>query len=291
MRSPARPALADFPKRHPWWTLIGVLGIGLVVLVLLWDWNWFKRPIERRVSAQTGRSFHIDGNLDVDLGRTLTIRADGLRFGNAPWAREREMGTLQRLEFDLRFWPLLRGDVRIPRIALDTPVVHFQRNDKCQGNWVFGDGDSGELPEFGTVHIENGTLTFFEPAERTDIKVAVDSKQRRRQDAEPPIALEGGGKWNGNAFNLKGTAESPIELRNSERPYRIDVRAAAGPTDARSTCWTRTSGITGANSSASTSTTCSTRSTTSACTPRTCAATSPPGASRTGCSAGARTGA
>ena len=232
MPSPARPALAAFPKRHPWWTLAAVLGIGLVVLILLWDWNWFKRPIERRVTAQTGRSFHIDGNLDVDLGRTLTIRADGLRFGNAPWAREREMGTLQRLEFDLRFWPLLRGDVRIPRIALDTPVVHFQRNDKRQGNWVFGDDDSSELPEFRNVHIENGTLTFFEPAKRTDIKVTVDSKQRRRQDAEPPIEVAGGGKWNGNAFTVTATAESPIELRNSERPYRIDARATAGPTRA-----------------------------------------------------------
>jgi len=56
-----------------------MLLLALVVLVLLWDWNWFKGPIERRVEAKTGRSFDIGGDLDVEhLGWTPTIRADGL---------------------------------------------------------------------------------------------------------------------------------------------------------------------------------------------------------------------
>jgi len=221
-----------FPQRHPGWTAAFLLLAGVVVLVLLWDWNWFKRPIERRVTAQTGRSFHIDGNLDVDLGRTLTIRADGLRFANAPWAREPEMASTRRLEFDLRFWPLLRGDLQIPRIVLDLPIVHLQRNDKLPANWIFGKDDEGELPEFRNVHIQEGTLTYYEPALETDIKVAVDSEQRRAGQAESPISVKGGGKWSGNAFTLAGTAESPLELRDTQRPYRIDLRAAAGPTRA-----------------------------------------------------------
>lgn len=220
-----------FPQRHPWWTGAFLFLAGLVVLLLLWDWNWFKRPIERRVTAQTGRSFHIDGNLDVDLGRTLTIRADGLRFANASWAREPEMASTRRLEFDLRFWPLLRGHVQIPRIILEAPILHLQRNEKLLGNWVFGDG-GGEAPEFRNVHIENGTLTYYEPAQKTDIKMDVDSAQRRAGAAESPIAVKGGGTWSGNAFTLAGTAESPLELRDTERPYRIDLRASAGPTRA-----------------------------------------------------------
>lgn len=227
-----RESLRALPRRHPWLSLLGALAVALVVLILLWDWNWFKRPIERRVTAQTGRSFHIDGDLDVDLGRTLTIRADGLRFANADWAREPEMAAVRRLEFDLRFWPLLRGDVQIPRVVLDTPVVHLQRNDEHVGNWVFGDGDAGDLPEFRNVHIREGRLTFFEPSRNTDVRIDVDSKPRPRTDAEPPIAIDGGGTWNGNRFSLAGSAESPLALRDSERPYRIDVRAAAGKTRA-----------------------------------------------------------
>ena len=63
-------------SRHPWRTAFGILLLALVVLVLLWDWNWFKGPIERRVEAKTGRSFDIGGDLDVEhLGWTPTIRA------------------------------------------------------------------------------------------------------------------------------------------------------------------------------------------------------------------------
>lgn len=232
MPSHARPAFVDFPKRHPWWTLIAVLGIGLVVLALLWDWNWFKRPLERAITARTGRSFHIDGNLDVDLGRTLTIRANGLRFGNAPWARGADMARTARLEFDLRLWPLLRGDLQVPRIVMHQPVLNLERNAAGLGNWVFGDNGGSNMPEFRRVHIEDGALAFLEPSRQTDIRISVESRPRPRTDAEAPIAVAGGGTWKGNAFSLEGTAESPIELRNSERPYRIDARASAGPTRA-----------------------------------------------------------
>ena len=230
--SPAPAPARAWPARHPWRSLAILFAVALVVLLLLWDWNWFKRPIERQVTARTGRSFHIDGNLDVDLGRTLTITADGLRFGNAPWAREAEMARTDRLQFDLRFWPLFRGEILIPRIALQKPVVHLQRDPKGLGNWKFDTSSDGDLPEFRNVRINSGLLTFFEPSQRTDIKVGVHSGKQRASDAEPPIAVDGGGKWNGNAFSLRGTAESPLELRDAERPYRIDMKAEAGATRA-----------------------------------------------------------
>ncbi|MEO5628405.1 MAG: AsmA family protein, partial [Thermomonas sp.] len=218
-------------SRHPFSGLALLMMLGVLVLLLLWDWNWFKRPIERRVTAQTGREFHIDGDLDVDLGRVLTITADGLRFGNAKAAREPEMARTDRLQFDLRFWPLLRGDFQIPRIALDKPILHLQRDPNGVDNWIFGDGTS-DLPEFRNVRINEGVLTYFEPARKTDIKLEVDSTPRRANDAEPPISVNGGGRWNGNAFTLDGSAESPLELRDSDRPYRINVKATAGPTKA-----------------------------------------------------------
>lgn len=210
----------------------GALTLGVLALVLLWDWNWFKGPIERRVSAQTGREFRIDGDLDVDLGSTATIRAAGLRLANAGWAREPQMARVGQLEFDLRLWPLLRGEVRIPRIALARPVLHLQRQPNGLRNWDFGGRGGRALPAFRNVRIAQGRLAFYDPGRRTDIRLALDSQPRRKGSGEPPISVEGGGRWSGNVFTLTGTAASPLELRNARRPYRIDLRAAAGATRA-----------------------------------------------------------
>lgn len=209
----------------------GLLLVGLLVLIALWDWNWFKGPVERRVAQQTGRSFHIDGDLDVDLGRNITIRADGLRLGNTPWARAGEMARSGRLEFDVQAFPLLWGDVRIPRIELDKPLLNLQRGEDG-GNWVFRKGGGGELPAFRNVKIHEGLLTFYDPQEDTDLTIALDSQAPRPGDHEPPVAIGGSGQWRGNDFRLRGLAESPMELRDEERPYRIDLKASAGATHA-----------------------------------------------------------
>ncbi|MBW8809215.1 MAG: AsmA family protein, partial [Lysobacter sp.] len=124
-------------RRHPWLSLLGVIALAIAVLIALWDWNWFKGPIERQVEARTGRKFQIDGNLDVDLGRVSVIRADGLSFANASWAQQPMMATAQRLELSIDMWPLFKGDIRIPDIRLTRPRVNLQSDAKHGGNWVF----------------------------------------------------------------------------------------------------------------------------------------------------------
>ncbi|MET0581375.1 MAG: AsmA family protein, partial [Pseudoxanthomonas sp.] len=86
---------------------LGVVALALVVFFILFDWNWFKGPVERLVQAKTGRQFHIGGDLDVDLGRTTTIRGDALTFGNASWSKEPTMATADRAEFDIEVFPFL----------------------------------------------------------------------------------------------------------------------------------------------------------------------------------------
>ena len=58
----------------------------VVVVWILFDWNWFRRPLERYISDKTQREFRIS-NLDVDLGLTPTIKLKDVFFANAPWTR------------------------------------------------------------------------------------------------------------------------------------------------------------------------------------------------------------
>jgi uncharacterized protein involved in outer membrane biogenesis len=222
-------------RRHPVLAVLGVIVLAVVVLVLLWDWNWFKRPIERYVEARTHRSFHIDGNLDVDLGRTTVVRADGVRFGNAVWSKAPEMASARRIEAGIRVWPLLRRDVIVPDIRLSKPELRLEKGPKGAGNWDFLPKDQAPSKwdmRFQRLWIKDGRLQFLDPAAKTDIDVDVDSLAQDKAGAAPPIAVKGDGHWKGNRFTLRGRAESPLDLRDTDSPYRIDAHAQAGATKA-----------------------------------------------------------
>ncbi|MBA2238531.1 MAG: AsmA family protein [Lysobacter sp.] len=217
--------------QHPVLLALGLIAAALVVLVLVWDWNWFKGPVERQVEARTGRQFDIGGDLDVDLGWTPTISASGLRFGNAPWARKPTMAEADKLEFAIHLPSLLRGDVRIPMLRLSAPRVNLERGPDRRGNWEFGDGD-GEGPSFRRIWIEDGQMQFLDAADKTNIEVQVATERAEEPGAPAPVVVNGGGKWKGSRFTVEGRAESPLELRDRDSPYRIDARAQAGDTRA-----------------------------------------------------------
>src|SRR3970282_1459790 len=134
-RERGRPRLArGWLIRHPWPLALGLIALALVPMVLLWDWNWFKGPVERQVEARTGRELRIAGDLDVDLGWTPTISAEGVRFGNAPWSENPTMAASERVEFSIALRPLLRGQTLIPQLRLSAPRLELERRPGGVGN-------------------------------------------------------------------------------------------------------------------------------------------------------------
>lgn len=214
--------------------VLGVIALAIALLIIFWDWNWFKGPIERQVSARTGREFHIHGDLDVDLGRVTTLRADGLQFGNATWSKEPTMAAAQKAQLSIEVLPLIfKREVRIPEIHLKSPQLRLETGPEGTGNWVFGDNDGNTAISFRKLWIEDGRLQFFNAAEKTDIDIRLNSVARSGDDSAPPVDIRGKGHWTGEPFSLEGRAASPLALQDSEQPYTIDLSARAGATRAR----------------------------------------------------------
>ncbi|WP_256788299.1 AsmA family protein [Stenotrophomonas sp. Ste60] len=217
-----------------WLAILVFLFAAILLLIALWDWNWFKGPVERAVQAKTGREFHINGDLDVDLGRTTTIRADRLTFANADWAKTPQMASADRAEIALRVWPLLRGQVRIPEVRLTRPDLLLETGPgkDTPGNWDFLGPSTGNPPQLQRLLIDDGRLQFLDTAGRTDVLVALTSGRPRTEDSAPPLLVKGKGRWRGNPFSLDGNTESPLELTNSDHPFRIHLDGRAGGTHA-----------------------------------------------------------
>ena len=218
-------------RRHPIRTLLALLAVAIVVLIVLWDWNWFRRPVEKIVHAKTGRTLHIAGDLDVDLGWVPVITADRITFSNADWARRPLMASTDRLRFAIDLKSLFRRRVVIPSLALTRPVVNLERG-KQGGNWVFDkEDDGGNDVQFRNLWVEDGKLEYLDTPRRMDIALQVQN-EKAEGDGPPPIVAKGSGHWQGNAFTMSGRAESPLRLKDADTPYRVDIRAAAGRTRA-----------------------------------------------------------
>lgn len=231
---PSSPAAspARVSRRRRWWIGLGIVAALVAIFVLLFDWDWLRGPVERAVSAKTGREFHL-GHLDVDLGRITTVRGERLSLGNASWSKRGAMAELNAAEIDVEFWPLLRGKLRLPEIRLEHPTLLLEAgNDSHPGNWVFdqSDGD-GSMPRLGRLLVTNGRLQYIDDATRSDVDVAINSLAPPSSDQRAaPIGIDGEGRWKGYPFSLKGNTASPLELSQSEHPFRIDLRGSAGAT-------------------------------------------------------------
>ena len=71
------------------WTglILGILAVAIAVLFAVWDWNWFRGPIERLASARMHRNVTITGDLNADIWSwqpSATI--DGVHIANPAWA-------------------------------------------------------------------------------------------------------------------------------------------------------------------------------------------------------------
>ena len=213
--------------------IVGMLAAVIVVVAILFEWNWLRRPIERIVEWQTGRSFHIAGNLDVDLGRVTTARADALTFGNATWSDVPTMAAADRAEVSVEVLPLIfKRETRIPHIRLTRPQLRLETGPDGRGNWVFGDSSGESRTRFRDLWIDQGRLLFLDPARKTDVDIQLSSVRQPAADEPSAVDLKGKGRWAGNRFTLAGQVASPLALRDTDKPYRIDLRASAGSTRA-----------------------------------------------------------
>lgn len=220
---------------------LALLAMLLLLLWLLFDWNWFKGPVERRIEAATGREFRIEGDLEVDWAwMRPTVIADRVVLGNAEWAGAAELFRAERAEIRWALWPMLRGDWHLDFVRLQAPLLNLERDAQGRANWVFDDEAAGQdavpsdLPRIDSLQVTDGRFELVESERKTKLSVAVRSQpEAEGAEAREALVLSGEGRYRGNPFTLQGRIDSPLVLAEDGKRYRIDLEARAGATRAR----------------------------------------------------------
>ncbi|RYG14603.1 MAG: AsmA family protein [Burkholderiales bacterium] len=211
------------------------LIVALVLLVIFFPWDVLRGPLNRYVSEKTGRHFEITQRLDVKLGRTLRVFADGVEFGNPDWARDRNLLKASSAELHVKFWPLLSRKIEVPVLKLTQPEIGLEMQGDGRRTWALGKdtSDTGTVPRIDQLIVDKGTLNFLAPAMGADIK----TEFAITGDADGlPLSYSSRGTYRKEPFTAKGRLGSVLQLSaRQEQPFPIEVDARAGATSLKVT--------------------------------------------------------
>jgi len=206
---------------------VAVLWVGIA----FFPWDALRGPFNRYVSDRTGRPVEITRRLDVDLGRVIRVRADGLVVANPGWAREPEFLRAQAAEVDLRWWPLLQGRLEMPRVRLQQPRLSLEWLPDGRRTWSLGaQGERHDGASVERLEVDEGAVRLIAPHLGADIQADV----RIGGTGSLPLSFHAQGRWRGQPFTAQGRSASVLALRAQDggggAPFPLDLSATAGAT-------------------------------------------------------------
>ena len=235
---PLATRLAQFPRRHPVWL---ALLIALLLLIVFFDWNWFRHPLERYVSKKTERVFTIS-DLHVRLGWNPSIRMRDVYFANAAWSKEDAMARIEQLEFSVSLRDL-PDKVLVPRVALTKPVLIFERLADGRKNWRLADPDdtSPSKLRISTLSVDQGQLKYLDHGEPFAVDIAASTfdpaAAAKVTDAKAAPANKRystryrfSGNYHGAGFSGNAQTGEVISFQESGVPFPIQGDLVAGTT-------------------------------------------------------------
>src|SRR5450755_1043090 len=159
-------------RTRKWLVGIAVCLLLLFTAVYFFDWNSARPFIARHVTSATGRSFAINGNLEVHLSLWPRIVANDIVMGNAEWSKDPVMVEIKPADFRIDILKLLRGHLAFPEISLSEIHLVLEVNKDGVPNWVFDQkGKQREFPDIDKLAIDRGIVKFRDPMIKTDLDI------------------------------------------------------------------------------------------------------------------------
>jgi uncharacterized protein involved in outer membrane biogenesis len=218
-------------RTKKWLAGTGLFFLLLVTAAYFFDWNLARPYIARKMSSATGRSFAINGNLDVHLSLRPRIIVNDVEMGNAAWSKDPLMARLKHADFKIDLLKLLGGHLSFPEITLSELQLVLEENKDGKQNWVFGQqGKPQEFPNIDSLAIDHGTLKFRDATENTDLTLDVNTVDAGKDDPENMLELTGKGRFKGMETVLRARGGALLTLRNADQPYPIKANATLGTT-------------------------------------------------------------
>jgi hypothetical protein len=201
----------------------------------------FRSIMESEASSFSGRKTSI-GKVSIDWSTVPHLHLSGVQVANADWAKTDHMLKADEVDFTIRLWPLLKGDIVLPRLTLQKPEVIVEKGGPHDElNWTFGESSGGtaaeavkpknrfQTPLIGRLEVTEGKITYQDPKRKLSLDGTI-STATGKAGRQPQAELKLKGKLEGQPLTVDFTGGSAIMLRDTKEPYPIDLEVAFGAT-------------------------------------------------------------
>ena len=229
-------------RRHIWAYVLGTFVVACIAVIALWDWDWFLPLVDRQASSAIGRKTTAQ-HLHVRFGRTTVVALDGVQIAAADgYPADKPFATADKLTVAVDVMAYLHTrQIVIPQITVDKPVIDAEQNAKGEANWPAPSTSSSSAPsdpntgpKIGQLVINDGQAHVVLAKLKADFNLDIATRPG-------PAAGDNGSNAGQIVVKAKGTyAAQPItgeliggallSLRDTSKPYPIDLHVANGPT-------------------------------------------------------------
>ncbi len=229
--SRTKPHRRRFPR---WLVALGVLALAIVLLVVFWDWNWFRPLVEAQASSYLGRKVTVR-NLDVKLGWSSQIILDGVTVANPDgFPADSHLATADRLAVTLDAKAYLHNrQIVIPSIAIAKPVIDAEQLADGRATWDLklpqSSGNAGPPPKIGDLEITDGHAHVVVPKLKADFQLAI-ATQPAADGHDSQIVVDANGSYAQQPVAGRLIGGAVLSLRDKGKPYPVNMQLANGPT-------------------------------------------------------------
>jgi len=204
----------------------------LAVLLLFWNWDWFRPLVEARASAELGRKVTLQ-HFGVRLGADTQITATGIAVANPDgFAKPGSFASIGRLAVDIDVPAYLRHQVLVlSRIEIDHPSANLEQRRDGQNNYALNvKSGGGTQMQIGDLVIYNGAATIIAPKYNTKVELAVNTRPASGNAPGGDILVDAKGIYNGQPISGSFVGGALLSLRDPAHPYPVDLHLANGAT-------------------------------------------------------------
>jgi uncharacterized protein involved in outer membrane biogenesis len=220
--------------------VFGALILAIIIFLLLFNWDWFRPPLARMLSARLHRPVRIVGHLNVHIfSWTPTVTLGGLEIGEPDWLAKSRQGPkkdfadFQMITVKMKLIPLLTGQVVLPLVRLDQPRIAMFQDKAGKSNWDFSNGKAAgkpaKLPPIQDFVINDGTLDITSLQRKLSFSGTVNAREAQSGGGREGFHLTGLGQLNGKPFHMNVTGGPLLNVKH-DVPYPFDAQVSAGET-------------------------------------------------------------